>query len=129
MTNCLSCGRIVCEQEGPGACMTCGTDLFSADQQARLAKQLAKRKHKAGADGSASDGAGATAAAVPTRAPDAAATEQELRLYKEATQKAEAFRNRLVEYDQTSARRTRVIGTHRLAHARALWRRTITSLG
>ena len=27
MTNCLSCGRIICSQEGPGPCFTCGNTV------------------------------------------------------------------------------------------------------
>ncbi|KAJ2858688.1 hypothetical protein J3B02_000069 [Coemansia erecta] len=33
LTNCLTCGRIVCEHEGPGPCMFCGSDVQSPDQQ------------------------------------------------------------------------------------------------
>ena len=43
LTNCLSCGRIICEQEGPGPCLTCGTDVFSKEQQQRIVKQIKKR--------------------------------------------------------------------------------------
>ncbi|KAJ2377634.1 hypothetical protein IW150_001269 [Coemansia sp. RSA 2607] len=33
LTNCLVCGRIVCDREGPGPCMFCGNDVQSPDQQ------------------------------------------------------------------------------------------------
>ncbi|KAJ1724378.1 hypothetical protein LPJ53_001334 [Coemansia erecta] len=33
LTNCLMCGRIVCDREGPGPCMFCGNDVQSPDQQ------------------------------------------------------------------------------------------------
>ncbi|KAJ2721941.1 hypothetical protein GGI07_003645 [Coemansia sp. Benny D115] len=35
LTNCLSCGRIVCDREGPGSCMFCGSEVESPDQQLR----------------------------------------------------------------------------------------------
>ncbi|KAI9015503.1 putative zinc finger motif, C2HC5-type-domain-containing protein [Hyaloraphidium curvatum] len=36
LTNCLTCGRIVCGREGPGPCFTCGTPVLSRDQQLEL---------------------------------------------------------------------------------------------
>ncbi|KAJ2744179.1 hypothetical protein GGI20_003180 [Coemansia sp. BCRC 34301] len=33
LTNCLTCGRIICDKEGPGPCMFCGTHVESLDQQ------------------------------------------------------------------------------------------------
>ncbi|KAJ2512416.1 hypothetical protein H4217_006903 [Coemansia sp. RSA 1939] len=36
LTNCLTCGRIVCQAEGPGPCMFCGTEVESPDQQLQL---------------------------------------------------------------------------------------------
>ncbi|KAJ2368263.1 hypothetical protein H4S01_001685 [Coemansia sp. RSA 2610] len=33
LTNCLTCGRIVCDSEGPGPCMFCGSEVDSPDQQ------------------------------------------------------------------------------------------------
>ncbi|KAJ2714589.1 hypothetical protein H4R19_001651 [Coemansia spiralis] len=35
-TNCLGCGRIICESEGPGPCMFCGNEVESPDQQLQL---------------------------------------------------------------------------------------------
>ncbi|KAJ1963737.1 hypothetical protein GGI12_001872 [Dipsacomyces acuminosporus] len=32
-TNCLTCGRIICELEGPGPCMFCNSNVESPDQQ------------------------------------------------------------------------------------------------
>ncbi|KAJ2604564.1 hypothetical protein H4R99_001732 [Coemansia sp. RSA 1722] len=36
LANCLTCGRIVCEHEGPGPCMFCGNDVQSPDQQLQM---------------------------------------------------------------------------------------------
>jgi activating signal cointegrator 1 len=120
LTNCLNCGRIVCEQEGPGACLTCGSDLFAKDQEVRLAKQLAKQ-HRAKPAVSASPSASASGVAnaatamaqhaLPSRAPDGPASPHELQLYADVMAKADALRQRLLEYDRTSARRTTVLGT------------------
>ncbi|KAJ2833470.1 hypothetical protein GGI24_000846 [Coemansia furcata] len=33
LTNCLTCGRIICNKEGPGPCMFCGAHVESPDQQ------------------------------------------------------------------------------------------------
>ncbi|KAL2622571.1 hypothetical protein R1flu_002776 [Riccia fluitans] len=73
VNNCLSCGRIVCEQEGEGPCTFCGALVLREG----------------------SDYAGLDGLSVPP------ASEAEL--------KAEEFKNRLVEYDRSSAARTTVI--------------------
>ncbi|KAJ1664788.1 hypothetical protein IW140_005176 [Coemansia sp. RSA 1813] len=33
LTNCLTCGRIICDSEGPGPCMFCRSEVESPDQQ------------------------------------------------------------------------------------------------
>ncbi|KAJ1822926.1 hypothetical protein LPJ60_001843 [Coemansia sp. RSA 2675] len=33
LTNCLTCGRIICNKEGPGPCMFCGAQVENPDQQ------------------------------------------------------------------------------------------------
>ncbi|KAJ1999689.1 hypothetical protein H4R26_004959 [Coemansia thaxteri] len=47
LTNCLTCGRIVCGREGPGPCMFCGTDVESPDQQ--LQQHMQRQLHRAAA--------------------------------------------------------------------------------
>ncbi|KNE63694.1 hypothetical protein AMAG_08790 [Allomyces macrogynus ATCC 38327] len=68
LTNCLTCGRIVCVVEGQGPCYTCGALVVSADQQLST-----------------------------TGAPS------------DALLAAQANRDRLLDYDATSAQRTKVI--------------------
>ncbi|KAJ2802578.1 hypothetical protein H4R21_002365 [Coemansia helicoidea] len=60
-TNCLACGRIICESEGPGPCMFCGNEVESPDQQllqhmrrrlARPAPPPAPQRPAAGSGGS-----------------------------------------------------------------------------
>lgn len=72
VSNCLSCGKIVCEQEGEGPCSFCGALVLR--------------------EGSTYAGLGDLA--VPLSEAEAA---------------AEAYAKRLVEYDQNSAARTKVI--------------------
>ncbi|GLJ50084.1 hypothetical protein SUGI_1065250 [Cryptomeria japonica] len=72
VTNCLSCGKIICEQAGEGPCSFCG------------ALVLREGSNYAGLDNVAFQ-------------------------LSEAESKAEAFKNRLVEYDRNSAERTSVI--------------------
>lgn len=36
ISNCLACGRIVCEQEGTGECFTCGTFIFNKKEREEL---------------------------------------------------------------------------------------------
>ncbi|ORX70247.1 zf-C2HC5-domain-containing protein [Linderina pennispora] len=48
-TNCLSCGHIICELEGPGPCMFCGNDVESPDQQLQQHMKMLLRRAQ-GAD-------------------------------------------------------------------------------
>nr|CAD7453256.1 unnamed protein product [Timema tahoe] len=82
INNCLKCGRIVCEQEGSGPCLFCYTLVCSQDEQTMLqsgSKQGDKLYQKL------MGGA------------------------KQDTETALQHRDRLLEYDRTSERRTRVI--------------------
>lgn len=80
ITNCLSCGRIICEQEGEGPCMFCGTMVsFQGGDMPEL---------------------------PPPRVGE---TDEQLAKKLEAEEKARAFKDRLVEYDRTAAQRTAVI--------------------
>lgn len=72
IANCLSCGKIICEQEGEGPCNFCGALVLR--------------------EGSNYAGLGDTAFPV-----------------SEGEAVAEAFKNRLVEYDRNAAERTVVI--------------------
>eukprot|EP00898_Chlorokybus_atmophyticus_P004676 jgi/Chlat1/5209/Chrsp33S05047 len=87
VSNCLACGKIVCEQEGEGPCMFCGAMVLR-------------------------DYSGV---AIPDKGvdPQAGASQQPVAaLDQEAQQKSEEatkFKDRLVEYDRTAAARTTVI--------------------
>lgn len=92
INNCISCGRIVCEQEGAGPCYFCGLLVCSkveeevlardSKKSAKLRKQLMSRTFS-----------------------DEVSSSKESSDY----QKAVEHKNRLLEFDKSSAKRTRVI--------------------
>ncbi|KAJ8884242.1 hypothetical protein PR048_016099 [Dryococelus australis] len=83
INNCLKCGRIVCEQEGSGPCLFCNALVCSPEEQEVLnskTKKAEKLYQKL----------------VDIKAP-------------QNWEKALQHRDRLLEYDRTSERRTKVI--------------------
>jgi len=82
VTNCLRCGRIVCTQEGVGECFTCGTFVCTPEQAEVLARGSRKSEQlKRQLERQAADGLA----------------------------KAKARKDRLLEYQRTSAKRMAVI--------------------
>jgi len=85
VNNCTRCGKIVCAQEGPGPCLFCKALVATKQQQevldrgSKKSEQLRKQLLN-----------------------DAAK-------YEESQAKAEAQKERLLEYDRTSEKRTKVI--------------------
>ncbi|KAF9351634.1 hypothetical protein BGX26_010412 [Mortierella sp. AD094] len=131
--NCLSCGKIICALEGPGPCTYCGNPVVSIEQQqamvlelkrekAVLAKQKAmatsKRKTKAivPTAGYASKLGGGLTSATGTaggwaeleHGSSGMTEEEELEEAKKASL-AQEHKEKLLEYDRTSARRSHVI--------------------
>ncbi|KAF9351265.1 hypothetical protein BGX34_000697 [Mortierella sp. NVP85] len=132
--NCLNCGKIICALEGPGPCTYCGNPVVSIEQQqalvlelkrekAALAKQkamaTAKRKNKAApanTAGYASKVGGGLSSSTGSAGgwygleqnPGTMTEEEELEEAKKASL-ALAHKERLLEYDRTSARRSHVI--------------------
>lgn len=83
INNCLSCGRIVCEQEGSGPCLFCG-EIVCTNEEQQVLKSTGKK------------------------------SENLLKSLKEkgggeALKKALEQRDRLLEYDRNSEKRTTVI--------------------
>lgn len=72
IANCLACGKVICEQEGVGPCLFCGSDP---------------------------DEPTASEHAFPEGSAERAAAEE----------RARVFKNRLLDFDRTSAKRTTVI--------------------
>jgi len=88
--NCTNCGRIICEQEGPGACMTCGNEIFDKKEQARINQKLKEQLQSLGSE-------------------QLNEIQKLLQKEEQEKKKAEEFKNKLLDYDRTSARRTKVI--------------------
>ncbi|CAF99916.1 unnamed protein product, partial [Tetraodon nigroviridis] len=95
INNCLSCGRIVCEQEGSGPCLFCGSLVCTNDEQEILQRDSNKsqklRKKLMGDFG-----------------------EREYLPHHEAAmkaglEKAVQHKEKLLEYDRNSVRRTQVL--------------------
>ena len=96
VNNCTECGRIVCMQEGSGPCFFCGALVCTKEEQeilARNSKKSQKLYEKLLTQAIESD----TEAKTDTSAGD------------ESLQKAIAHKNRLIEYDKSGVRRTKVI--------------------
>ncbi|KAI8048521.1 hypothetical protein BDF22DRAFT_702590 [Syncephalis plumigaleata] len=126
-TNCLKCGKIICTAEGPGPCTFCGNLVESPQQQlALLAREQRQRKqnpashrkvpagsirpdhtrsYKSKVVGGFSEGWHEPHESVEP----AVAVEEEDADTRNARLLAEARKERLLEFDRTSARRTHVI--------------------
>ncbi|NWS58770.1 TRIP4 protein, partial [Chunga burmeisteri] len=103
INNCLVCGRIVCEQEGSGPCLFCGTLVCTKEEQDILQRDSNKsqkllKKLMAGAESS-----GNLDAISKDLLP-----RQEARL-KAGLEMAVKHKDKLLEFDRTSVRRTQVI--------------------
>lgn len=97
INNCTACGRIVCEQEGSGPCLFCGNLVCTKEEQDILQRDSNKsqklRKKLLGAE---------------TNLKMDLLPHQEMRL-KDGLERAMQHRDKLLEYDKTSVRRTHVI--------------------
>ncbi|KAI9136127.1 hypothetical protein BKA69DRAFT_1105893 [Paraphysoderma sedebokerense] len=91
LTNCLSCGRVICMAEGPGPCLFCGTLVLSAQQQIELLLQRQR------------DNTG-----IKSRLDLPDQIDNALADVTEKLQKAEENKNRLLDYQRSSAQRTKV---------------------
>ncbi|KAM9515323.1 activating signal cointegrator 1 [Guaruba guarouba] len=103
INNCLDCGRIVCEQEGSGPCLFCGALVCTKEEQDILQRDSNKsqkllKKLMAGAESS-----GNLSAVSKDLLP-----RQEARL-KAGLEMAVKHKDKLLEFDRTSVRRTQVI--------------------
>jgi Putative zinc finger motif, C2HC5-type len=129
--NCLNCGRIICVNEGIGACFYCGQDLVSEDQKEEVIRELrhergiAKtkaanekvRKSKAGESRHRiwaskvggqewiSRNTSGVSDANPFASGHVAPLQQDQNYLD-----AERRRDELLEFDRTFAERTRIIG-------------------
>ncbi|KAL1375947.1 hypothetical protein pipiens_017176 [Culex pipiens pipiens] len=83
VNNCLQCGRIVCEQEGSGPCLFCGNLVCTEEEQRMI-------------DSSSKKGDNLRRTLMDQNRP-------------KGWEEAVATRNRLLEYDRNSEKRTTVI--------------------
>uniref|UniRef100_A0A224Z5K4 Protein containing ASCH and zf-C2HC5 domain n=1 Tax=Rhipicephalus zambeziensis TaxID=60191 RepID=A0A224Z5K4_9ACAR len=83
INNCLRCGRIVCRQEGSGPCFTCG-NLVCTNEEKEILSHDSKKSHQL-------------------------RNKLMNQTVDEGLAKAIEHKNRLLEYDRTSERRTLVI--------------------
>ncbi|XP_042342575.1 activating signal cointegrator 1 [Plectropomus leopardus] len=95
INNCISCGRIVCEQEGSGPCLFCGSLVCTREEQEILQRdsnKSQKLRKKLMGDGGERD-------YLP---------HQEAKM-KAGLEKAVQHKDKLLEYDRNSVRRTQVL--------------------
>lgn len=105
VNNCLECGRIICAQEGAGVCLFCGNLVCSKEQQ-KILSEGTKRSEKL----------------HQTLMKDSDKVLQQinnqiLQISKNSASYAESeefskaieYKNRLLDYDKTSVKRTHVI--------------------
>ncbi|CAF0837268.1 unnamed protein product [Rotaria sordida] len=102
ISNCLKCGRIVCEQEGSGPCFFCGNLVCTRDERQliisgtqegkQLEQQLLSKQCREHESQNISN-----------------RTDESSQFSLNDIAEAVAFKNKLIEFDRTSAQRTQVI--------------------
>nr|XP_012298440.1 activating signal cointegrator 1 isoform X3 [Aotus nancymaae] len=103
INNCLICGRIVCEQEGSGPCLFCGTLVCTHEEQDILQRDSNKSQRLLKKLMSGVENSGKMDVSTKDLLPH-----QELRI-KSGLEKAIKHKDKLLEFDRTSIRRTQVI--------------------
>ncbi|XP_006770900.1 PREDICTED: activating signal cointegrator 1 [Myotis davidii] len=103
INNCLICGRIVCEQEGSGPCLFCGTLVCTREEQDILQRDSNKSQKLLKKLMSGTENSGKVDISTKDLLPH-----QELR-FKSGLEKAIKHKDKLLEFDRTSIRRTQVI--------------------
>ncbi|XP_076880252.1 activating signal cointegrator 1 isoform X3 [Brachyhypopomus gauderio] len=100
INNCMTCGRIVCEQEGSGPCFFCGSLVCTKEEQEILQRdsnRSQKLRKKLMGDRTTSEGSDKDY--LP---------HQEARI-KAGLEKAVQHKDKLLEYDKSGVRRTQVL--------------------
>ncbi|XP_024423334.1 activating signal cointegrator 1 isoform X1 [Desmodus rotundus] len=103
INNCLICGRIVCEQEGSGPCLFCGSLVCTREEQDILQRDSNKSQKLLKKLMSGSESSVKVDVSTKDLLPH-----QELR-FKSGLEKAIKHKDKLLEFDRTSIRRTQVI--------------------
>ncbi|XP_062945563.1 activating signal cointegrator 1 isoform X2 [Cynocephalus volans] len=103
INNCLVCGRIVCEQEGSGPCLFCGSLVCTNEEQDILQRDSNKSQKLLKKLMSGMENSGKADISTKDLLPH-----QESRI-KSGLEKAIKHKDKLLEFDRTSIRRTQVI--------------------
>nr|XP_056721884.1 activating signal cointegrator 1 [Euleptes europaea] len=103
VNNCLTCGRIVCEQEGSGPCLFCGTLVCTKEEQDILQRDSNKSQKLLKKLLGGTESSGKVEVSGKDLLP-----RQEARL-KAGLETAVKHKDKLLEFDKTSVRRTQVI--------------------
>jgi len=111
ISNCMSCGRIVCDQEGSGPCFFCG-NLVCTKQEREFMSQGTKKaeqlKRKLLSDLPPTHDPSSTQLSLVSGAVSRELPSKEAKL-AEGLAKAQAHKDRLLEFDKTHTKRTKVI--------------------
>ncbi|CAF0978379.1 unnamed protein product [Brachionus calyciflorus] len=106
VANCLKCGRIVCEQEGSGPCYFCDNLVCTRQELEKISRGSNKgenlKQDLLSRDWSAFDKLSQTISGEIQAETTSQADEENLR-------KAIEHKNKLIDFDRTSAKRTQVI--------------------
>ena len=108
ISNCLNCGRIVCEQEGVGPCFTCGTYIFTKEERNKLLSGTNEAKIKIEQlikDGAILDFIADANKGDKFSLKDIAAS---IKQNQESLDKAIEHKNKLLNFDRNSVARSKV---------------------
>lgn len=123
--NCLNCGKIICTLEGVGPCTFCGTPVLSKEQMVALVaeakkkraeqkrlqnQQIQQRKAKAAQTPAVAYAAKVSGDIIPRMAYQEPTFDDAKE--EENRRRAEAQKEKLLEFQRTSAKRTTVIGKY-----------------
>nr|XP_058150317.1 activating signal cointegrator 1 isoform X1 [Dasypus novemcinctus] len=103
INNCLICGRIVCEQEGSGPCLFCGSLVCTHEEQDILQRDSNKSQKLLKKLMLGTENSGKVDISTKDLLPH-----QESRI-KSGLEKAVKHKDKLLEFERTSVRRTQVI--------------------
>ncbi|KAI8393525.1 putative zinc finger motif, C2HC5-type-domain-containing protein [Radiomyces spectabilis] len=119
--NCLNCGKIICTMEGPGPCTFCGTPVLSKEQQVALIAEAKKkrseqkqlqhqqqqqRRGKAAPSSAPVRYASKVSGEIIPRRHDSLWDESK---EEDQRKKAEEHKEKLLEFQRTSAQRSKII--------------------
>jgi len=90
ISNCMACGRIICDQEGSGPCLFCGALVCTREEKEILARQSRKSEKLLKKLNSIPGGGGENKE-------------------NNALDKARQYKDRLLDYDRTHLKRTKII--------------------